>query len=134
MLTFTRAQQLAMLGADERLLRNSIQKRVKEDYQQIIQGVPDDLVKLMINHGIDVARKFGLGSPVDIAGFVYIMFEVGPEFYRQPQIRMILENPSIPPSNKLQKLFTDVSPESWQQVVAVLPKLTWFPELRKMEK
>ncbi len=134
MLSINNAQKLAMLGADERFLRNSIQKRVKEDYQQIIQGVPDDLVKLMINHGIEAARKFGLSRPADIAGFVYIMFEVGPEFYRQPQIRMILENPSIPSSNKLQMLFTDVSPESWQQVVAVLPKLTWFPELRNMEK
>ncbi|WAK03795.1 hypothetical protein [Methylobacter sp. YRD-M1] len=134
MVTITQAQKLAMLGADESLLRNSIQKRVKEDYQQIIQGVPDDLVKLMIDHGINVARQFGLSSPGDIAGFVYIMFEVGPEFYRQPQIRMVLENPSIAPGNKLQRLFTDVSPESWQQVVAVLPKLTWFPELRNMEK
>ena len=127
----TREQKVAMLAADKELLFNAIKRRVVRDYQAIVQGVPEDMLEAMINHGVSKANSFGLTHPFDIAGFVYIMFEVGPEFYRHPQIQPILTSTTLPPEQKMNTMIDRTPPVVWQQCVDVLDRQTWFPELRE---
>ena len=130
----TRNQLVGMLSADKNLLFNAIKSRVVRDYKEIIQNVPEDMLAGMINHGINKATSFGLTHPYDIAGFVYIMFEVGPEFYRHPKILPILSSSTIPPENKLNTMIEQTPPLVWQQCMEVLDRQTWFPELREQEE
>ena len=127
----TREQKVAMLAADKNLLFQAIKRRVVRDYQEIVGGLPEDMLAGMINHGIDKAKSFGLTHPFDIAGFVYIMFEVGPEFYRHPQIQPILTSTTLPPEQKMNTMIDRTPPVVWQQCVDVLDRQTWFPELRE---
>jgi hypothetical protein len=127
----TREQKVAMLAADKNLLFQAIKSRVVKDYQEIVKGLPEDMLAGMINHGIAKAKSFGLTHPFDIAGFVYIMFEVGPEFYRHPQIQPILTSPTLPPEQKMNTMIERTPPLVWQQCVDVLDRQTWFPELRE---
>jgi len=130
----TREQKVAMLAADKNLLFQAIKQRVVRDYQAIVKGIPDDMLAGMINHGIEKAKSFGLTHPFDIAGFVYIMFEVGPEFYRHPKILPILSSITIPPERKMDTMIEQTQPMVWQQCMEVLDRQTWFPELREQEE
>ena len=127
----TREQKVAMLATDNNLLFQAIKQRVVRDYHEIIKGLPDDMLAGMINHGIGKAKSFGLTHPFDIAGFVYIMFEVGPEFYRHPKIQSILTSTKIPADSKMSIMMEQTPPLAWQQCVEVLDRQTWFPELRE---
>ena len=127
----TREQKVAMLANDRTQLFHAIKRRVERDYQAIVQGVPEDMLAGMINHGIDSAKGFGMTHPYDIAGFVYLMFEVGPEFYRHPKILPILSSPNIPAEQKMSAMMKQTPASAWQQCMEVLDRQTWFPEIRE---
>jgi hypothetical protein len=122
-----------MAGADDRLLLNAIKQIVLTDYQAIVEGLPEDLLDEMIIGGMEKARSFGLSRASHVAGFVLVMFEVGPEFYRHPEIEKILTDPDIPPDQRLSAMTDRTPPAAWDEVAASLAEQTWFPELRTEE-
>jgi len=93
MIRIRQAQMQQMLDADRSLLRRVVDKRVREQYADVIRGLPADLVDEMIENGIRAARGYGLTRAGDIAGFVLVMFEVVPEFHRHPRVKAILGDP-----------------------------------------
>ena len=132
MLTIGREQLTAMLRHEPTLVA-AIRRCVHADYAFIVEGLPDDLLDAMIGHGLRAARSFGLSQPGDLAGFVFVMFEVGPEFYRHPRIRAVLQDPGVPPERKLTAAFERTDEQVWDEVVSVLHRQTWFPELRETD-
>lgn len=69
----------------------------------------------MIEHGVEVARGYGLETERDLTLFVLNMISINPEFHRQPRIRAILEDRSLPPPARREKLLMDVSDDEWQE-------------------
>jgi hypothetical protein len=110
--------------------RENIAALVTQDYEDILSGMPRDLVFDMVDGGIATARSFGLSTPEDLAGFVCLMFEIGPEFYRQPNILKILQDNSIEPQRKLEELDRRTTEQDWNEARDNLAEQSWFPELR----
>lgn len=69
----------------------------------------------MIEHGVEVARGFGLVTERDLTLFVLNMISINPEFHRQPHIRAILEDEALAPPTRREKLLMDVSDEEWEE-------------------
>ena len=67
----------------------------------------------MIEHGITVARGYGMKTERDLAAFVLHMVRINPEFHLQPKIRAILDDTSLEPSQRREKLLTGVSTADW---------------------
>ena len=80
---------------------------------------PEELTRVpfreMIEHGIEVARGYGLKTERDLAGFVLNMIRINPEFHRQPRINSILKDASLEPPERREKLLTDVSDDEWEE-------------------
>ncbi len=67
----------------------------------------------MIRHGIEVARGFGFRTERDLASFILHMVRINPEFHLQPTIRSILQDTSLDPAVRREKLLTDVTDADW---------------------
>lgn len=132
MLTIRREQILAMLTGHPCLI-TAIHRKVQAEYAAIVEGLPQDIIREMIGNGLQAARHLGLSRPADLAGFVLIMFEVGPEFHRHPQVRAVLENTEIQAEQKLAEMFARTDERVWEEIILVLHRQTWFPELRSLE-
>ncbi len=131
MLQIRNTQMLQMLETNDALLRTAITKRVREQYAELVNGLPNDLLDEMIENGIQSARGYGLTQAENITEFVLIMFEVGPEFHRHPRIRPILSDPTIAAEEKLKVMFDRTPDQYWDEIVSVLYRQTWFPERRQ---
>lgn len=95
-----------------------LEELVAEDlYQRRV--TPEERTRLplreMIEHGVDVARGYGLKTERDLAGFVLNMIRVNPEFHRQPRIHSILRDPGLAPPARREKLLSAVSDEEWEE-------------------
>ncbi len=80
---------------------------------------PEELERIpfraMIEHGMEVARGYGLRSERDLAGFVLNMVTINPEFHLQPRIHAILADPALAPAERRDKLRGAVSDEAWAE-------------------
>jgi hypothetical protein len=72
-------------------------------------------IREMVEHGVGVARGYGLVTERDLALFVLNMLTINPEFHRQPRIHGILKDSSLEPPERREKLLTDVSDEEWDE-------------------
>lgn len=69
----------------------------------------------MIEHGVSVARGYGLETERDLTLFVLNMLTINPEFHKQPRIRGILLDQSLTPPARREKLLVEVSDEEWEE-------------------
>ena len=69
----------------------------------------------MIEHGIGVARSYGFETQRDLMLFVLNMITINPEWHRQPKIQAILQDKSLTPPARREKLLTEVSEDEWEQ-------------------
>jgi hypothetical protein len=72
-------------------------------------------IREMIEHGVEVARGYGLATQRDLALFVLNMLTINPEFHRQPRIHAILKDPALSPPERRERLLADVSDEEWDE-------------------
>jgi len=75
--------------------------------------------RAMIEHGVEVARSYGLETERDLMLFVLNMITINPEFHRQPRIHGILQDPDLTPSQRRDKLLTDVTGAEWDEAAGM---------------
>ena len=133
MFKFSKSQLQKIAGSSDPMLRVSISNIVKVEHAYVVKDLPPELLATMIDTGMKSARGYGLSKPTDVAGFVMLQFEFGPEFHRHPAINALLTDPTIAVDSRLTAV-VERTPESvWREVEAVLHKQVWFPELREPE-
>lgn len=133
MFKFTPEQLRKIGGGSDAMLRASLANIVRSEFAYVVNDLPRDLFDEMIEVGIKTARNYGLAKPTDLAGFVMLQFEFGPEFHRHPAVLAILTDPVIDADARL-AVVVERTPESvWREIESVLHKQTWFPELRQPE-
>jgi hypothetical protein len=76
-------------------------------------------LRAMIEHGIAIARDYGLETERDMMLFVLNMITINPEFHRQPRIQGILRDKALAPPARREKLLTDVSDDEWEQAAVM---------------
>lgn len=131
MFKFSTAQLQRLVSGSEPMLRLSISNLVREQHAYVVQGLPADLFDRMVGDGLDTARSYGLQAPAQLATFVLLMFELGPEFHRAPVIQRVLTDATIPPDERLAAVLERTPPEAFAAIEAAMDRQTWFPELRE---
>ncbi len=76
-------------------------------------------IRAMVVHGIEVARGYGLSTQRDLLLFVLNMVTINPDWHRQPHIQRILQDGSLTPPERREKLLTDVSDDEWEEAAAM---------------
>ncbi len=134
MLRIRREQIAAFLPKNDRETVDFIIGHLKDESPELVDRIPEDGLREMVSNGVDRARKYGLNSLADLAGFVSIMFEIAPNFDEIPEIQNVLSNRKIPPEAKFSMLFEKELDEAWEKAAESYdPEAwaeAWFPELR----
>jgi|JI9StandDraft_1071089.scaffolds.fasta_scaffold864066_1 hypothetical protein len=115
MLKIRTAQEDAL--ADEEFVRRLIahiqfrapQPAAKLTYQQL---------RVVVRHGIAVARSYDLRSERDLAAFTFDMLAINPQFHRQRELHGILKNPEIPIAERMDRA-TAAPDESWTEAASM---------------
>lgn len=115
----------------DKLLVGRIVLHLHEHHSEVIGRLPDDLLREMVAGGIARARRHGLTWESSLTLFVALMFEIAPNFDEHPVIRSILEEPTLPPDERLDLLPDRISDEEWEEARQSYDRNAWFPELEE---
>lgn len=130
MFKFTKQQLEQVAGSSEAMLVQAIRSLARQQHPYLLQDLPQDLFDGILASSLKTARGYGLQSPADLAAFVLLQFEMGPEFHRHPTIHAVLADPARGPKDKLDAIFEEVPPAAWSEVESQLHRQSWFPESR----
>jgi len=112
-------------GTDDEWVETLV-RQTKENDPEISKKYDDGALRDMVRIGIRKAESYGFTAADDQAAFVSIMFEVAPNFDDQDEIRAVLEESSLKPSYRLEKLFSSVVPEeAWDKAEENYKEEAW---------
>ena len=123
-----------LVGISEPMLHGAIGNLARTEHPYVLQDLPKDLFDEIIDTSLQTARGYGLSTPEDLATFVMLQFEVGPEFHRHPVVKAVLEDVGIPPDRKVEAMLERVPDAVWSEIESLLHKQTWFPALREPDE
>lgn len=109
-----RQEQLAALErAAARAYERLLGDYVVEHHADAIADLSDTAVAATIRRGVQRAYTYGFVSSETMTTFVTLLFEIGPAFDRQPFIRAILEDATIPPDLRFEVLEECTTEAHW---------------------
>jgi hypothetical protein len=106
-------------------VRRAIRKQCRDN----VRDIDETSLKEMIVNGIARARSHGLVSAKDVSAFVALMFEIGPNFDEQLDIRAALRDGAIPIKDRFNAMLNSVPDAAWTEAEGNRRSLAWFPEL-----
>ena len=128
MITIRNDQADAMASGDAESLNAYIIKHLREEYYDYVTEVPADLLKPMVEHGLNKARSYGFSSTEHLILFVVLMFTFAPNFDEQPQIKAILTNENLSPEKRIEQMKHDDMNAAWAQAEEEYDDDAWGPE------
>lgn len=98
MIVVGKGQYDSLLQADpDRFVIHAL-RSVARTMPDELRGIPLHLARGMTEAAIARARGHGLTGDEDILGFVHTMFEIAPNFDREPTLRAVLSDTGRTPS------------------------------------
>jgi len=105
---------------------------VQNNHAEAIAGRDEATLRKMIRGGIKRAESHKIEKVEDTQNFIANMFEVAPNFDEQREIRAVLEDETLTPDKRLEKLRSPViSNENWEEARNNYDEKAWFPEKKK---
>ncbi|MEK7356282.1 MAG: DUF4123 domain-containing protein, partial [Bdellovibrionota bacterium] len=108
--------------AIDRDLVKVIYWHLRNHHAQPVQFVDKATLETRVGFAIEKARRYGLGTISDLAGFAALMFELAPNFDEHPAFKRVLEDPSLPPDAKMRKLSHTISDREWNVEQLIVPR------------
>jgi len=105
---------------------------VQGNYAEAVAERNEATLRKMIRGGIKRAQSHQIERVEDTQNFIGKMFEVAPNFDEQPEIKAVLDDESLMPEKRLEKLESPViTPEIWEKARSDYDEKAWFPEQKK---
>jgi hypothetical protein len=123
--------------ADEDFIGRIEEHLMEEDAETIVrlhqhtcalEELSRETLRRMIRNGIDRARSYGFTWEATLFAFVWLMFEVAPNFDDHPLIRRILEGAVQPEDRRIDLLWEQISEESWEAAESNYDPTAWGVE------
>lgn len=121
----TQAQLDECVQRIDRDLVKIIGWHLRSEHGHLVRHLSTELLELRVAYGVRKARSYKLESVPELAGFVALLFEVGPHFDHHPKVRAILTHTDGPRSDKLQQLVHSLSEEEWREAGLVGASWGW---------
>jgi hypothetical protein len=115
LLTLTQAQLDECMRRIEQDLVKVISWHLRSEHGALVKHLSNELLDARVAYGIRKARFYRMESVPELAGFVALLFEVGPHFDHHPKVRAILTYKGGPEVDRLQHLVHSMSEEEWQE-------------------
>ena len=126
MLVIRDAQIQSLIAGNDDDLEALIENAVRKVNPSRVDGLAASRVRSMVRIAIERAREAGLAKAEDLAVFVALMFEISPQFYKQPSIAEVLNDETYPAGERLEQLFERVPDEAWAEAVDLYDEKIWF--------
>jgi hypothetical protein len=94
-------------------------------HAEFVQDLPPAELSSRVLFGLTKAKRYGFRRQSSLAGFVAIMFRIGPNFDEHPAIREVLTDQAVPPDLRISDLWSRTSESDWDEAVASSQKGTW---------
>lgn len=130
MIKLTAEHLQRLVAGSDSMLEMAIANLVREEHGYVVDGLPDDMFQDLVRRGMTTARGYGLQTPQQLATFVLLQFEVGPEFHRHAAIQAVLQDARPTPQEKLDTILNSLPDSVWAECEAALDRQTWYPERR----
>ncbi|MES2962771.1 MAG: DUF4123 domain-containing protein [Bdellovibrionota bacterium] len=117
--------------AIDRDLVKVIYWHLRNHHAKSVQFVDKVTLEIRVGYSIEKARRYGLGTISDLAGFAALMFELAPNFDEHPSFKRVLEDPSLPPDAKMRKLSHTISDREWSEATRLYDRTFWTNRVPK---
>lgn len=105
---------------------------VQSNHGETIARRDETTLRKMIHGGIKRAASHQIEKVEDTQKFIAKMFEVAPNFDEQSAIKAVLDDETLAPDKRLEKLESPViSEENWEEAKNNYNEKAWFPERKK---
>jgi hypothetical protein len=93
---------------------------LRTEHAEAVVDYSDQDLTQRAKWGMARAWQYGIELPQDVATFVALLFEISPQFFEQPQIRAVLNDPAIPAARKMNSVMDRATEADWDE--ASLPQ------------
>jgi hypothetical protein len=111
-----RPDQLSVLQqyVDQSFLKR-LSRHLRDHHPAAVQDLDASQLNRGVAYAIDRARSCGLTAENAIATFSVLMFEIGPDFYKHPAIRRVLDDPLMGPNDRMMALPLLLALDNWEE-------------------
>lgn len=125
-----RESQLKLCAeAIDRDLVKVIYWHLRNHHSKAVQFLDRASLEARVQVTVQIARRYGLGTISDLAGFSALMFELAPNFYQHPSFKRVLEDGTLAPDVKMRKLSQVISDQEWNEAAESYDRHFWTKAL-----
>ena len=127
-------KQMEALGRDaERDLEARIADHLRERHPGAVAALTAQALQLRIRASLARGRSHGLTWQSALAGFTVLMFELGPEFDRQPAFARALAI-RLPDENaRIKAVYANTGDEDWAAARALADPRAWAQATQELQ-
>lgn len=93
-----------------------------------VSALPPDKLESLIKVGIGKAKRYEMKAESAIAAFVFVMFDVSPNFDRHRLSQVLLNDEDTVPDQRMTELLGVLSDDNWESIRKDYDPLAWEPE------
>lgn len=93
-----------------------------------VSALPPDKLDSLIKVGIGKAKRYEMKAESAIAGFVFVMFDVSPNFDQHRLSQVLLNDEETAPDQRMTELLGVLSDDNWESIRKDYDPLAWEPE------
>jgi hypothetical protein len=120
--------------AIDRDLVKVIYWHMRNHHSRPVQFLDRNGLEARVRVAITRARKYGLGTISDLAGYTALMFELAPNFDQHPSFKRVLEDQTITNETKMRRLSQVISDTEWNEAAASYDRHDWAKALAPRKK
>jgi len=127
-LEFTNEQMMAAMEDDADFIEWFVEEFLTEFFPEAFEGIERELLYLMTDNGLIYARRFGFTQRDDQVQFLALMNEVGPDFWRFPGFKEVIEDKDLTPDQRVKKIYETVTGEQFADAAFDSDADYWLPQ------
>ncbi len=90
-----------------------------------VKQIPDETLHKMVRNGLTRAHRYGLSWQSTLTAFVALMFEIAPNFDKQPVIQEVLKDERVTPNERIDVLTERTSDGDWDEAERSYNSSAW---------
>lgn len=116
----------AALNDDPTQLASFVLTMLRRSDFELVRGIDVTRLREMVPRGIARAQGHGFTAIKDLTTFVGLMFEFGPGFDQQADIRRLLRDNGRPPRFTMMEIVNQISGPAWNEAERCRDEGEWF--------
>jgi hypothetical protein len=123
--TLREAHMQAIRQVGQAHFSKTVMAHLRENNTEAVAALEDPELERRVHIALARARSHGIENQRGLVLFVAFMFEIAPNFDTHPPIRAMLQDTSIPPDARIQRVADEVSPDQWVEASEAADPTIW---------